>query len=141
MNAWIGEKDIDPGDGLQPASPMEVFQENPKRFLKTILADYGYSLFMINGYELIRVKLEEVQVNTLVDYLCVKSDTEAELFHGDNWIIREPLTDDERLAMLAAEAKIANPSFRSSVITVLDKLDPALLETELGREIITAVQD
>ena len=117
------------------------FSRNTPYDIKTILADYGYSLFMINGYELIRVELEEVQVNTLVDYLCVKSDTEAELFLGDNWIIREPLTDDERLSMLAAEAKIANPSFRSSVITVLDELDPALLETELGREIITAVQD
>lgn len=108
--------------------------------LKVVLADYGYSLFMISGYELIRVEPEEIQVNTLVDYLCVKWDIELEQFLGENWIIREPLTNDEKLARLAEEAKMVDPAIRSSVQTVVDMLEPKLLETKLGKEIVAEVQ-
>lgn len=113
--------------------------KRPYDFKKAMM-DCGYSLYLIDPYSLIPVDLDEVQVNMVTDYLCVKPRIDMESTFGTNWKIRDRLTDDENLARLAAEAKMNAPAFKESVMMVLDHLDPALLKSKLGQEILAEVE-
>jgi FkbM family methyltransferase len=128
----------------QPDAPPVLVESNghtlakfgaTPRDLLVALEGFGYTAHIVEAQRLVEVRSTDFQPQTIVDYLALKG-----LPAGiDRIEVRPSLTLEERVARVAADARLPNPDHRAWIGAALAEADPELLAHPEVVEVLAAL--